>query len=235
MHNKSHLKKAALLGVLILALSIVGVALAADSVVVEGFTIDFLGVEEMGDGHTTQWTYAVTEREASVTQGGLSHWTLGIAECGYQFVDPIPGSTYDTDVLAAECGGNPYLCTAAIYNVVQDDFGTFPGLTGIKFNYDSGDQLNGGDPQHTHIFRISLYTDTGKYEVGDTDILVKIGGGPDAFEKGLITGPVCPSSAVNLVSLGAGKNQLTPAVGLVTFLAVVLVGGGAYAFSRRQS
>lgn len=239
MQNKPHHIKIAFLGALILTLAVFGVAYATifDTAVVSGFTVDFLGVTDKGSG-VTEWTYAITEPLASTQGGGLSHWTLGIAQCGYEIKTPDPGTVYTTINTVAECDGT-YACQITDYAVEQNDFGTVPGLTGIKFNFagDPGEDLNGGDPAHTHVFRFQLMTASGNYLVGDTDVVVKTGGGADAFELGLIQGPVCPPNAVDVVSLEAGDNQPQHAVtfGLVAFMAIVLMGGGAYAFSRRQS
>lgn len=236
MQNRRHLIKIAFLGAVVLALSVFGVAFATiyDTAVVSNFTIDFLGVTDVGGG-VSQWTYAITEPLVNTPAGGLSHWTLGIQPCGYEIVKPLPGTTFTTINNVVECADGTYDCQVADYLVEQNDFGTVPGLYGIKFNFSSGDALNGGDPPHTHVFRFQLSTPSGNYLVGDTDVLVKTGGGADAFGMGLIQGPVCPPNAVNVVSLDAGSSQYVTTMGLVAFLAVALMGGGAYAFSRRQS
>lgn len=232
MNNHRHLIKTAILGAVILTLAAFGVALAAilDTTEVMSYTIDYLGVEELSNGNTL-WTYALTEPTTG-DHSSLSHWSLGIGECGYVIENPEIGSVYSSIITIPECGDGTYVCQVAEYIVEKDDIGTVEGFTGIKYEYFRGDALKCGSPAHTHVFQFELSTPSGDYLVGDTDVLVKAG---PHYEKDYILGPVCPSSAVDLVSLDAGRNKSKSAVGVVAFLAVVLVGGGTYAYSRRQS
>jgi len=221
---------------LFLAVMLVGVAWAyTNSVVLHNYTIDFLGVEEVDDD-TTRWTYAVTEDVNGEQGSGLSHWTLGLGLCGYQIENPEPGTIYTTIDNLPECADGTYNCAVADYEVVQDDLGTVDGLYGIKFEFNDveGKQLEGGFPPETHIFQFDLRTESGNYLEGDTDALIKIGGGAGNYEIGLIHGPVCPSSAVNLVSFGSTSNGVGGTIGLFALVTLVVVGSGSIVYSRRR-
>jgi hypothetical protein len=228
-----NIRKAIIISV-ICVVSVFGVALAYnDSVIVNSYQIDFLGVEELPDGHSTIWTYAITEPTSTSKGNGMSHWTLGIGNCGYQIVAPPDMSVYRTPDGLEEC--NQYNCQSAEYEVEHGPDGILPALSGIKFSFedDPSLQLQGGDPQHTHIFQFELYYPNGGYREGDTDILVKTGNG---YELGTIHGPVCKPTAVNLTSFEA-SSRFTPfskvIILFVLGLFLLFAGPPSIAYARR--
>ena len=77
---------------LLLSVFLVAPTSASDHCVdVGGYTICFLGAEDLGGGES-QWTYSVT---SDSTEGNaLSHWTLELCSGFQDSVDPGNGDTY---------------------------------------------------------------------------------------------------------------------------------------------
>lgn len=197
-----------------LAAIIVGVALAAGSVTLAGYQIDFLGFEQTGD--TSTWRYAVTASGDETS--GLSHWTLELASC-YDIVAPANGSAYTTLTGITPCTDGTYNCQAAEYTVVHGNDPTTL-LTGIKFE-DPDQQLSSAN-QVTHIFEITVQFD-GTHSVADVGVGVKTGQGEPT---GVISGPACVPTAVSLASFGEGKSSnLQVGAFLAIAGAFALVGG----------
>jgi len=201
--------------VLILALVITGVALAADSITLQGYIIDVVGHTENGSQST--WTYAVTSTGNIPGQGGgLSHITFELLTCSDFLVAPLPGP-YTTPTNITACTDGTYtLCQESNYKVV---YGPDPttGLTGIKFEDPSPilDQEN----LATHIYQITVDN-----YVGEADNLLGIKTG-SGVTVGLLNGPLCEEPlAISMSSFDVDTGQVgMGALGLS--LALILLTG----------
>lgn len=220
--------------VFVLAILFFQIALAAGSVVLRQYQIDYIEVVKVGND--SYWTYAVTSN-GDETQA-MDHWTLDVVKnCGYVVVDPHQSgggartystlTSYVTQSGVDICGpSGSYDCQAASYSVdVGNDTST--GLTGVNF-YNADTPLSGSN-QATHVFQVHL-VNTIETRIGDTQAALMDAG--SSFEVGALTGAVCAPTAISLLSLSAGSQSgwyLWP------FLALALVGliGLAYILQRR--
>jgi len=209
--------------VLVLSVLFFQIALAAGSVVLSLYQIDY--IEVVKTGNDSYWTYAVTS-DGSATEA-MEHWTLAVDKnCGYMIYDPIqsPGgertyntlTSYVTQAGVDICGATgSYDCQAASYSV---DIGvdTSTGITGAKF-YNADTPLSGSN-QVTHVFQLHV-VNTVETRIGDTSAAVM--NAANSFEAGDLTGPVCAPTAIDLLSLSAGSH---PGRSLLPFLALALLG-----------
>ncbi len=165
--------------ILVVLLALAGVVVAATSVTIGGYQIDYLGHEEVGDNyaHTYRVTGVANEHE-------LSHWSLEM--CVDSLVSPDSGN-YTTLTDAAYCDG--FACEEAEYDVEVN------GDT-LKFNA-SGNQLDLGE---SHVFQILTMDDY----VEPVPVTVK---GGQVEEGGMIDGPVCDPTAVSLSEMQATSSN----------------------------
>lgn len=213
--TKSLLSRAMLLAGLLVAL-VFGIVQAADTVTLNGYTIDFLGSTQSGSQST--WTYAVTV--TGNPSAGLSHITFGLGTCA-NLVAPPEGS-YTTPTTPAECSDGTYSCQSTTYNVVHG-YDPTTGVTGIKFE-DPADQLEDGVTV-SHIFEITLNTTLEAVPEQDQPVAVKTGG---SEHVGVVTGAACPSpTAVTLTGAqaeaGVTSSPLPLLLGILLLSAVSVI------------
>ncbi len=201
----------AITAAVLLALLTVTASLAASSVILQGYQIDF--IEVVKDGDNTIWTYAITADGDETF--GLSHWTLDLdLACGYEIVAPAESpagvNTYFTPAsYVPQSGPNAgidicaglYDCQAASYNIEYGVDAT-TGISGIKFQ-EPDPALSASTPG-TQIFQITVASSDPR--IGSVDVAIKTGGGSTGYEIGLIDGPVCYPTALTLANLSASSN-----------------------------
>ncbi len=205
--------KIAILTSLILAATF-SVASATSPVVLNGYQVDFVGVEM--NGNTGTFTYAVTaDPSLHPISQGLSHWTIGVGNCPLGNVTIIAGG-YDTPTNLPVCSDGTYSCLAAHYPQVELGADPTTGVTGLKFGDANNQQLSSNNPG-THIFQVQV-----KQVVGTQ--MVQVGVKTKQGAAGAITGPMCNTpSAVTLSSAGAqGSDSTNNAVYLFIGLLITL-------------
>jgi hypothetical protein len=193
---------------------VTSIAWAAQSVILNHYEIDF--IEMVGDGTTRLLTYAITADGDEVAP--LSEWTLAVSDgCFYKFPSPKPSQpgtrsykTPDSYILQdspspVDICADGYQCKIANYEVVQADD---PGSNLRKITFKNADvPLSAGNPG-THLFQIVVHND---YEHRKGNVTVTVGAG--GFASGQVLGPVCPPTAVQLVSLTGDSPTSLPLMG----------------------
>lgn len=194
------------------ALLTVTTVLAASSLILRGYQVDF--IEVVKDGNNTTWTYAITSDGDEPF--GLSHWTLDLdLACGYTIIAPEESpsgtNTYFTPTsYVPQSGPNAgvdicagiYNCQAASFNIEYGVDAT-TGVNGVKFQ-EPDPALSAGN-QATQIFQITVANSNPR--IGPVDIAIKTGGGSTGYEIGTIDGPVCYPTALTLSNLNASANS----------------------------
>jgi hypothetical protein len=189
------------------------------SVTLDGYQVDFIEVIRGAEANftTSTWVYAITADDGSAPVG-MSDWLLEIPTCGtsryYKLDLPLDGSTYTTLAnYTLQSGPNQgtdicdgtYNCLETSYSVEYGpDVET--GLSGVKFTIaPSGDMLSPANTG-THLFSLKFSTqNTVTHYIDDTRNAVSIIDGGNPFTTGLISGPGCAPTAINLVALGANS------------------------------
>lgn len=217
----------------LLVLMTCGVALAGDTVILEGYEIRFLGAVD--NGFTSTWTYAVTSSGDEAQ--AMSHWTLALQLEGCMtIVSPSEPGPYTTPTDHPYCAESGVNCVASTYTEVESGWDDTTEISGIKFG-DADPQLS-ADPPATHIFAIELFGVPPDYQ-GEMPVGLKIGsggsGGPDVGETGVITGPTCTPDP-QAIGLAHFKTA-TPATPLVMLglLCVALLFTGATVWHHKPS
>lgn len=201
-----------LVAALLLGLLTATTVLAASSVILRGYQVDFIEVVKEGDN--TTWTYAITADGDEPY--GLSHWTLDLdLACGYSIVAPAESpageNSYITPSSYVPQSGayagidictSVYNCQAASYNIEYGVDAT-TGISGIKFQ-EPDPALSAANPG-TQIFQITVANSNPR--IGAVDLAIKTGGGSTGYEIGTIDGPVCYPTALNLANLSASANS----------------------------
>lgn len=220
-------RSASLLAVILLLVS-AGLVVAATTITLLGYQIDFLGFTNNPD-NTSTWTYAVTADGDE--EKGLSHWTLGIDACFGSIVAPANGAQYTTKTGAEFGCGTTYNCEAAQCTVV---YGIDPttGVNGIKFE-DCSPQLTGNAlaagaassgpaaaeaTPRTQIFQFTVQGQPN--EGGPVTVALKPG---QNTAEGTLIGPACKPNAVALREFDASNAGTSPQP--YTLLAGALVFG----------
>lgn len=222
----------AILGAVALAILVFGVALAAASITLLQYQLDFIEVTKEGDIST--WTYAVT---ASGDESmPLDLWSLKVDKaCGYIVESPDESfggeRTYTTltayalqqgpDAGVDICAGT-YDCQAASYSVYHG-YDTITSLFGIKF-YNSDLPLSSANPG-THVFQVQV-AKPDEHRTGDAVAGVAVGGAQASVEKGPLTGPVCAPTAVSLVGFKGVPPRSQAGLGLALIVVSVLTLAG---------
>jgi hypothetical protein len=220
--------------VLILSALFFQLVLAAGSLVLSQYQVDF--VEVVRSGTDSYWTYAVTANGDEAQ--AMEHWTLAVDKnCGYVVAGPAQSTggarTYSTltsyinqsgtDV----CGpSGSYSCQAANYSV-DTGLDASTGLAGVRF-YNADTPLSTSN-QMTHLFQLHL-VNASETRIGDTRVALM--NAASSFESGDLTGAVCPPTAIDLLSLSAGSH---PGTSMLPFLLVALLGliGLGWALQKR--
>ena len=230
--NKKLTARVFFIAIVILAGSF-AIVQAANSVLLKGYLIEL--VEYSIEGNQGTFTYAITADPATfeITDGGLSHWTLGIGTCDQNDIISPPESppAYTTITDHPSCSNGTYTCLEATYPQVEyGPDGTTGVNNGIKFGDANDEQLSTSNPG-THIFQITLDNVTG---VTDVEVGVKASGPQGAI--GLITGPTCNTpSAVSLSTVQANQPDGGQDSSMVLFITVTLLTlSGLIGWLRRQ-
>lgn len=201
-----------------------------DCVTLGDFEVCFQGVSEPvpdpndSNKEMVTWYYSIegTGGDDSLVGQGLSHWTLELCS-GYSVVEPV-----DTFETLAQVNGITSNEPNSEYEVeLGPDNSTPVDISGIKYN-SAGEQIdNLGDLQ---IF--SFTTSSTDTRIGDTPVLAKWGQGPsgDGYDYGMITGPVCGTTAVTMTALSAASEAsfdysaaAAALVGLIALVPAVIV------------
>lgn len=199
---------------ILLALITATVVLAASSVILQGYQVDFIEVVKDDVNQTTTWTYAITADGDETF--GLSHWTLDLdLACGYAIIapeeSPAGTNTYFTPAsYTPQSGANAgvdicagiYNCQAASYNI-EYGLDATTGVSGIKFQ--EPDPALSAENPGTQIFQITVANSNPR--IGPVDIAIKTGGGSTGYDVGTIDGPVCYPTALTLANLHASANS----------------------------
>jgi hypothetical protein len=225
----------ALLIALITGVLIVSVALGASSATLRNYQVDF--VEVTGTGTTRTWTYAITANGDE--SAAMSDWTLTIDDrCGYKFASP-PGSapgarTYATLTSYIMKDGTDFCashsCQAANYEV-HKFIDSAAGQRWITFQ-NADTPLSSTNPV-THLFQMQVATlDLTDPHIGDTGVSLDTGTGTAAL--GVISGPVCPPTAVQLVNLTASTGLPTTYWAMLAGIFLALVGFAGLFILRKK-
>ena len=201
--------------VLLLTAVTFGVVSAAGSIVLNGFTVEFLGVEM--NGNTGTFTYAVTaDPTVNPVPHGLSHWIIGTGNCSeINFVYPVTSGPYTSPIDSPVCSDGSHSCQAANYTEVEWGSDPTTGVFGIKFGDANSQQLS-RENTGTHIFQIQIDN-----VVGTQDVQVGVKTNGRTGSTGLITGPLCRTpSAVALSTASAASNS--PSLN-ISFLLITLL------------
>ena len=164
------------------------------------FTVN-LTQANVWDGVGYVWEYQVTA--APQNNRGLSHWVLELCPRWFEATPPnfidtsfFPNGLWTTPTKGGATGGD-------IYEV---EYGLDPptGALGLKYNFDSGNQLDA--PGETDFFSFRLTESRTAVEIGWT---AKDGNVPD--DHGTVLGPECSScpppeipEPTTLLLLGSG-------------------------------
>lgn len=202
------------------ATAMFSVASAATSVVLDGYTIDYIGMDLNGTVGT--FTYAVTADPATNTiQNGLSHWTIGYGNCAVSdVIAPVTTSDYVTPVSVPACGNGSYSCQAATYTQVEYGLDPTTSVNGVKFGDVSDFQLS-KENAATHIFQIQIDNVIGTQDVG---VGVKTKGNTGPSDQ--ITGPLCDNpTAVNLSSASASTEETNNSLMIMAVIVFAAITG----------
>ena len=225
----------AILIVLLAGTMIVGAALGAGSATLRNYQIDF--VEVTGTGPSRVWTYAITA--SGDESAAMSDWTLTIDDrCGYKFSSPTgsgPGErSYATLTgYIMQDGTNfcdTHTCQEANYEV-HKFADTIAEQRWITFQ-NADTPLASSNPV-THLFQMTIGSlDLSDHRIGDTGVSLDTGTGSAA--TGVISGPVCPPTAVKLVNLTASSSNTLQYLAVLIGISLAVIGLVGYTIRRKK-